>query len=152
MTKTFQPQKKKKELFMSRCVDKQLEHIRSSRCISLSSNWILKLSFKSSVPRSFSGDSWVSLTNEVLLCSKTDALAEDLLSPAHTLLRSLKAAAVVATAFTPPALTILTSAAAVISSEVGAASAVVAAVQLQTSYLLLLYLVQLQLSKLLSRK
>jgi hypothetical protein len=110
---------------MSRCVDKQLEHIRSSRCISLSSNWILKLSFKSSVPRSFSGDSWVSLTNEVLF-SKTDALAEDLLSPAHTLLRSLKAAAVVATAFTPPALPVLTSAAAIISSEVAAASAVVA--------------------------
>ena len=66
------------------------------------------------------------MTNEVLLCSKTDALAEDLLSPAHTLLRSLKAAAVVATAFTPLALPVPTSAAAVISSEVAAASAVVA--------------------------
>jgi hypothetical protein len=77
-------------------------------------------------PRSFYGDSCVSLTSEVLLCSRTDDLAEDLLSPAHTLLHSLKAAAVVATAFTPTALPIPTSAAAVISSEVAAASAVVA--------------------------
>jgi hypothetical protein len=107
-------------LFTSWCVDKQLEHISSSLCISSSSNWILKLSFKSSTPRSFSGDFWEALTSEFLLCSKTDALAEDLLSPAHTLLRSLKAAAVVATAFTPVVVPSLTSAAAVISTEVAA--------------------------------
>ena len=58
-------------------------------------------------------------------------MAEDLLSPTHTLLRSLKAAAVVATAFTPVVVPSLTSAAAVISTEVaavlaGAAAAVVA--------------------------
>ncbi len=87
---------------------------------------------KSSATQSFSGDSWKALTSEFLLCSKTDALAEDLLSPAHTLLRSLKAAAVVANAFTPVVVPIPTSAAAVTSTEVdavvaGAAAAVVAA-------------------------
>ncbi len=105
---------------MSWCVDKQLKHISSSLCISPFSNWILKLSFKSSAPRSFSGDSWEALTSEFLLCSKTDALAEDLLSPAYTLLRSLKAAAVVATAFTPVVVPIPTSAATVIFTEVAA--------------------------------
>ncbi len=64
--------------------------------------------------------------------SKTDALAEDLLSPARTLLRFLKAAVVVETAFTPVVVPIPTSAAAVISTEVaavvaGADAAVIAA-------------------------
>jgi hypothetical protein len=59
-------------------------------------------------------------------------VAEDLLSPAHTLLRSLKAAAVVETAFTPVVVPIPKSAAAVISTEVaavvaGTAAAVIAA-------------------------
>ena len=65
------------------------------------------------------------MTNEVLLCSKTDALAEDLLSPTHTLLRSLKAAAVVATAFTETAVPIPASSAAVTSSDEAAAAALV---------------------------
>ncbi len=55
----------------------------------------------------------------------TNALAEDLLSPAHTLLRSRKAAAVVATAFTETAVTIPTSSAAVASSDETAATALV---------------------------
>jgi hypothetical protein len=74
----------------------------------------------------FSGDSCVSLKTEFLLWLRTDALAEDLLSPAHTLLRSHKAAAVVATAFTETAVPIPTSSAAVRSSDEAAAAALVA--------------------------
>ncbi len=46
---------------------------------------------------STSGDFWVSLKRELLLCY---ALAEDLLSTAHALQRSINAAAAVSTAFT----------------------------------------------------
>ncbi len=56
---------------------------------------------------------------------RTDALAEDLLSPAYTLLRSHKVAAVVATASIATAVSIPTSSAAVTSSDEAAAAALV---------------------------
>ncbi len=76
---------------------KQWEHLNMTEFWSL-------LSYPLPMHGVFSGDSWVSLTSAILLCSKTDALAEGLLSLAHTLLRFLEAPAVVATAFAPAAL------------------------------------------------
>ncbi len=76
--------------------------------------------------RIFSGDSWVSLTTEFLLWLSIDALAEDLLTPAHNLFCSRKAAAVVATAFTLAAVPFTTSAVAATAVVAGPAADILA--------------------------
>ncbi len=78
--------------------------------------------------QSFTGDSWSweALTTEFLLCSKTDAFSENLLSHALALLSSRKVVAIVVTGFTHAAVPIPTSAAAVLSYKMAAATSVVA--------------------------
>ncbi len=125
-SKTFQPQKRHKGCSISQCFEKQLEHVSSSCCRSPSSKSILKLLFILSASRIFSGDSWVSLTTKFLLWSRIDALAEDLLTPAHNLLCSRKAAAVVVTAFTLTAVPIKTSAVAAAAVVAGTAADILA--------------------------